>query len=629
MPTFAAIDIGSNSCRLKIATVQMHRLKTLHEDREVTRLGESVFQTGVISPEAMAATIRALKRFHKAVQLHVVDKVRVVATSAMRDARNAEAFTEWVKSTTGWNVEVISGLEEGRLIHLGVVTHEVGARGRCLLIDLGGGSCEVTLSDGGRIKAMVSMPLGAVRLQQEFLQTDPPAKEDVARLKQFIDRELRKAERKLGTPRVGLVIATSGTAAALAEASGHVRKGRAAKKALAKKRVERVGELTADTADVRRLADRLVKMNNAQRAAVPGIGPRRSEIIVGGALVYASLLERMGLKGFRYSPLGLRDGMLAQMLAEVDLRASVHQKMESERWAGVLEVCRRYGIEQRKAEPVRQHVVQLFDQLARVHELPEEYKLWLEAAAMMQDVGKFMNHQGHLPAYAVHHCELGDLWVFAGAAGDCECDGAVPGQDAAGSDGSGDADDSAGGAYACDAGGGAAAAGGGVESGPGERGGADADAGVSEARAAGAGSGARWGGAGGVVAEERGGLLPRGLSAGALCRGGVEGADGAGVEQPLQGGGAAGEDEAGEGAFAEADLAAGVGSDAGTRSEPRKLVRLGLWPTTSRFSWPRHSWRSFWKSLRVASGARRVGDAGSGLRSRSRCRRGRRSGGCA
>jgi exopolyphosphatase/guanosine-5'-triphosphate,3'-diphosphate pyrophosphatase len=395
MPTFAAIDIGSNSCRLKIAAVQMHRLKTLHEDREVTRLGESVFQTGVISPEAMAATIRALKRFHKAVQLHVVDKVRVVATSAMRDARNAAAFTEWVKATTGWSVEVISGLEEGRLIHLGVVTHEVGARGRCLLIDLGGGSCEVTLSDGGRIKSMVSMPLGAVRLQEEFLRNDPPAKEDVARLKQFIDRELKRAEKKLGTPRVGLVIATSGTASALAEASGHVRKGRVQKKTLAKKRLERVGALTADTPDVRKLADRLSKMNNAEREAVPGIGPRRSEIIIGGSLVYASLLERMGLKGFRYSPLGLRDGVLSQMLAEVDLRASVHQKIESERWAGVLEVCQRYGIEQRQVEPVRQHVVELFDALARVHELPEEYRLWLEAAAMMQDVGKFMNHQGH------------------------------------------------------------------------------------------------------------------------------------------------------------------------------------------------------------------------------------------
>ncbi len=398
MPTFAAVDIGSNSCRLKISTVQAHRLRMLHEDREVTRLGESVFQTGVIGPEAMETTINALRRFHKAVQLHVVDKVRVVATSAMRDARNAAAFTEWVKSATGWKVEIISGLEEGRLIHLGVVTHEAGAKGRAMLIDLGGGSCEVTVSDGGRIREMVSLPLGAVRLQQ-FLSSDPPAKEDIARLKQYIERELRRADRRLGAPRVSTVIATSGTAAALAESSVPLTQKLAVRKAdFLKTRGKNFVRLKPDeaaTPNVRVLADKLAKMTNAQREVVPGIGPKRAEIIVGGALVYASLLERFGLKGFRYSPLGLRDGMLAQMLGEVDLRASVHQKIESERWAGVLEVCRRYGIDTRRAEPVRAHVVQLFGALLQVHELPPEYKLWLQAAAMMQDVGKFMNHQGH------------------------------------------------------------------------------------------------------------------------------------------------------------------------------------------------------------------------------------------
>ena len=124
MPTFAAIDIGSNSCRMAIAEVQQHHLKVVHEDREVTRLGESVLDTGMISPEAMANTIRALKRFQKAVQSHVVDRVRVVATSAMRGARNSEAFRAWVKSATGWTVEVISGLEEGRLIFDGAL-HEL------------------------------------------------------------------------------------------------------------------------------------------------------------------------------------------------------------------------------------------------------------------------------------------------------------------------------------------------------------------------------------------------------------------------------------------------------------------------------------------------------------------------
>jgi exopolyphosphatase/guanosine-5'-triphosphate,3'-diphosphate pyrophosphatase len=400
LPTFAAIDIGSNSVRLKIAEVQQHHLKMLHQDREVVRLGESVFQTGVISPDAMANTIRALKRFQKATQLHVVDKVRVVATSAMRDARNADAFTAWVKSATGWQVEVISGLEEGRLIHLGVVTREPGARGRCLLIDLGGGSCEITRSDQGRIREMISLPLGAVRLQQEFLRGDPPEKQDVGRLKQFIDRELRRAERKLGPVHVGLVIATSGTAAALAEASAALASKRPVRKALSRSSgkataPKRLAPELATIEEVRKLADRLAKMNNAERASVAGIGPRRSEIIIGGALVYAHLLERMGLRGFRYSPLGLGDGILAQMLGEADLRASVHRKIESERWAGVLAVCRRYGVDQRKAEPVRQHAVQLFDELEPAHALPTEYKLWLEAAAMMQDVGKYMNHQGH------------------------------------------------------------------------------------------------------------------------------------------------------------------------------------------------------------------------------------------
>ena len=399
MPTFAAIDIGSNSCRLAIASVQQHKLRTLYEDREVTRLGESVFEAGIISPESMASTIKALKRFHKAVQMHVVDKVRVVATSATRDALNAEAFRTRVKSATGWNLEVISGLEEGRLIHLGVVTHEPDARGRCLLIDLGGGSCEITLSDAGRIQAMVSLPLGAVRLKQEFLRSDPPGKEDIARLQQFIDRELNRLERKLGQPSVDVVIATSGTAAALAEAShalpaeGFIEKHAA--KGARGKRVSAPHLLQTDTASVRRLAQRLLKMSNAQRAAVPGIGPKRSEIIVGGAQVYASLLERTGLGGFRYSPLGLRDGVLAQMLADADTRASVHQTMESERLEGVLEVCRRYRVDPTKQEPVRKQVEALFDGLQRVHDLPQEYRLWLGSAAMMRDVGKFMNHQGH------------------------------------------------------------------------------------------------------------------------------------------------------------------------------------------------------------------------------------------
>lgn len=387
MQTFAAIDIGSNSCRLKIGRVVQHQLRIVHEDREVTRLGASVFESGIVSPEAMAATLRTLKRFYKAVQSHGADRVRAVATSAMRDARNSRAFLAWVRDETGWEVEVISGLEEGRLIHRGVVENEPGAGGRCVLIDLGGGSCEITLSEHKRIKETISLPLGAVRLTQEFVRSEIPGKDEIRRLRQFIDRELRRARRRIDPKGVRFAICTSGTAAALSDAAKALQKGRG-------KATPAAPGLTPTTS-VRRLTTKLTKMKAGERAAVPGIGPRRSEIIVAGAHVYADVLECFGLPGFRYSPMGLRDGMLAQMLAEQDPRASLHQLFEQERWRAVEEACRRYGIDPKQAEPVRQHAAQLFRDLATVHGLPEEYQTWLESAAMLRDIGKFLNHQGY------------------------------------------------------------------------------------------------------------------------------------------------------------------------------------------------------------------------------------------
>jgi exopolyphosphatase/guanosine-5'-triphosphate,3'-diphosphate pyrophosphatase len=417
MPTFAAIDIGSNSCRLKIAKVVAHQLRTVAEDREVTRIGTSVFETGLVSPEAMAATLRALKRFQRAVQARGVDHIRVVATSAMRDARNAAAFQAWVKAETGWTMEIISGLEEGRLIHLGVSSAEPGAHGRVLLMDLGGGSCEITLSEHKRIKETISVPLGAVRLTEQFLQADPPPAEDVARMQHLIARELRQARQKIDPQEVSLTICTSGTAAALSDAymaavkeeTPRVGKpakkgaGKAAKKSASKGAPaqtaglvlsERMAGLVPAQA-VRRLATRLAKLALPEREAVPGIGPRRAEIIVAGAQVFAEAMEIFGLAGYRYSPLGLRDGILAQMLAEQDARANVHREFEHERWESVMATARRYGVDLHHAEPVRTHAVQLFRELRAVHQLPVEYESWLAAAAVLHDSGKFINHQGH------------------------------------------------------------------------------------------------------------------------------------------------------------------------------------------------------------------------------------------
>jgi len=415
MPTFAAVDIGSNSCRLKIAKVVAHQLRTVHEDREVTRLGASVFESGLVSPEAMANTIQALKRFQRAVQAHGVDRIRVVGTAAMRDARNGAAFQAWVKAETGWTMETISGLEEGRLIHLGVMAGESGKAGpgiggRVLLVDLGGGSCEITLSEKKRIKETISVPLGAVRLTEEFLTADPPTQDGLVRMRRWIGRELRRAHRKIQPAGALSMVGTSGTAAALSEACGlsnQIAKKRADKsegKQNSKAARQRVSESArglsdaaglAATRDVRRIATRLARMTLAEREAVAGIGPRRAEIIVAGAEVFAELLESFGLTGIRYSPLGLRDGILAQMLAEQDARAKAHREFEHERWESVLATARRYGVDPKQAEAVRAHAIQLYKDLKALHELPVEYESWLAAAAVLRETGKFVNHQGH------------------------------------------------------------------------------------------------------------------------------------------------------------------------------------------------------------------------------------------
>src|ERR1039457_1639195 len=194
---FPAIHIGSNSVRLKIARLHAGRLKKIHEDREVTRLGEGVFSSGLLSPESMSQTVRVLRRFNRAIQECGADSIKVVATAALRDARNSRIFLEWVRSTTGWTIEIITGLEEARLIHLGIISNARLGAHNVLLVDLGGGSCELTLSRDGQLRDTVSLPLGAVRLTGEFLQHDPPRKSELKRLQEFVARGITRIQDRI------------------------------------------------------------------------------------------------------------------------------------------------------------------------------------------------------------------------------------------------------------------------------------------------------------------------------------------------------------------------------------------------------------------------------------------------
>jgi exopolyphosphatase/guanosine-5'-triphosphate,3'-diphosphate pyrophosphatase len=383
MPTFAAVDIGSNSVRLKIARLQGHRLRSVHEDREVTRLGEGVFRSGFLTPDSMAETVKVLRRFHRATQQVATDTVRIVATSALRDARNSQAFLEWVRSATGWRVEIISGLEEARLIHLGLVSSGRVDSSPTLMIDLGGGSCELTVSRSGQIRDTVSLPLGAVRLTDEFLGHDPPRKGELKRLSGFIAREVGRITSRIVAARVKNVIATSGTAAALAATATHLRKDSSSR-----------GRPAVSRAEMSRIAKRLARLPVAERRKIEGIGPRRAEIIVAGAMVYHELMDRCRLKGFRFSPLGLRDGILAQMAAEYDHSTRSGRQIESERWESIIKAVTHYRVDRKHALDVRDAAMFLFTALRRVHRLPPEYREWISAAAMLYEVGDYVNRTG-------------------------------------------------------------------------------------------------------------------------------------------------------------------------------------------------------------------------------------------
>lgn len=209
MPRYAAIDIGSNSVRMMAAEVSHGETHILEEDRQVTRLGESVFRDGRISKEALDFLCATLARMSASYSRLDVIGVRAVATSAVRDARNQQEFLQRSSTAIGTNVEVISGPEEARLIHLGVEARWPRPKERTLIIDIGGGSGELIISQNGQLIDAISKPLGAVRVTELFLKNDPPPPEELRRLDAYIDEKLGAFVKEHGVEKFDRVLGTS------------------------------------------------------------------------------------------------------------------------------------------------------------------------------------------------------------------------------------------------------------------------------------------------------------------------------------------------------------------------------------------------------------------------------------
>src|SRR5579863_4567915 len=370
MPRYAAIDIGSNSIRMEAAEVlpgQPPRI--LASDREVTRLGESVFRNGSVSETALRETCAVLTRMADLYRRLDVVGVRAVATSAIRDTSNQREFVTRASEAAGAAVEIISGREEARLIYLGVQTMWPQPGKNVLIVDIGGGSAEIIAVEGGTLREAYSKPLGAVRLREIFLKDEPPAPRQLHQMHEYIQEKLASAVGRLGHHGWDRAIATSATASAVASAVAR----------LPRATRDEIDRLRIPTAQVRRLYRKLAELNLAGRRKVTGIGPRRAEIIVPGVAVLLDFLEQFRLAAVHYSRAGVRDGIIADLAAR-NVGAELSRLSRDQR-REVEDLGRRFGVSRDHARRVAEICALLFAGLHPLHSLPPGAGKLLEAAA--------------------------------------------------------------------------------------------------------------------------------------------------------------------------------------------------------------------------------------------------------
>jgi len=384
MPRYAAIDIGSNSIRMEAAEVVPGQApRILASEREVTRLGESVFRTGAVSEEALRATTAVLTRMAALYRKLDVVGVRAVATSAIRDTRNQQTFVARATEAAGTPIEIISGREEARLIHLGVESNWPQTGKRTLVIDIGGGSAEIIGAEDGRLRESYSKPLGAVRLRENFLKDDPPTALELHQLHEYILAKLSTAVERLGRTGWDRVIATSATAAAVAGAVARI----------ARSKRDGIDRMRVPTPQVRRLYRQISTLGLADRRKVTGIGPKRAEIIVPGVAVLLDFLQEFQVPAVYYSRAGVRDGIIADLAAR-NVGGEL-ARLGREQRAEVEAMARRYGVPLDHARKVAAISAMLFTALQPLHNLQPAYGKLLEAAAYLVDVGHYVSDTGH------------------------------------------------------------------------------------------------------------------------------------------------------------------------------------------------------------------------------------------
>ena len=294
----AAIDCGTNSIRLLVADVEGDRKADVHREMRVVRLGQGVDRTGELAPEAIERTRLALVDYAATCRALGVEATRMVATSASRDARNSSDFRDMVQQVLGAEPDVVSGDEEAALSFDGATRGLDPAGGPFLVMDIGGGSTELVLGTTS-VEAGRSVDVGCVRLTERHLRDDPPTLAQIAAAEADVDAALALARETVPVEKACTAIGLAGSVTTVA----------ALALGLTAYDPERIHLSRISAAQARELSDRLLAMTREERAALPVMHPGRVDVIGAGALVLATLVDRLELPEVLVSEADILDGI--------------------------------------------------------------------------------------------------------------------------------------------------------------------------------------------------------------------------------------------------------------------------------------------------------------------------------
>jgi exopolyphosphatase/guanosine-5'-triphosphate,3'-diphosphate pyrophosphatase len=387
MQHIAAIDAGSNALRMTVGRVDSTRQVVAVENvRLPVRLGQDVFARGALQERTMQRAVEAFARFRSVAEDFGVVELRAIATSAMREAINADILIDRISQRTGIDVELIDGEEEARLIHL-AVDRTLDLKGRrAILIDIGGGSVEVTLSENRNIIFTESYNMGTVRLLQqldgrkrsvyEWFRRKPTLG---AMVREYAEPARRRIDHELSRVHVDICIATGGTVEELARLCQRRFKGR--------------NDHLIPVVKIQSMLDVLERMSVKERIRQLKLRPDRADVIVPAAIVLQIIARAAQVRSIAVPHVGLKDGVLIDLSSK--LQFGTPQPVRRQVWESAMRLAAKYRFDAPHSTLCAKLATQLFDQSASLHGMGPQERLLLEVAALLHDIGHFISTIDH------------------------------------------------------------------------------------------------------------------------------------------------------------------------------------------------------------------------------------------